>query len=542
MNVMKLRWAFPAVLALPLPSLASTLHVPADHAGIQEAIDAARDGDTVLVAPGEYVITEALDWNRLHDPDDPASPGRKDITVRSEAGPEATTVRMASAPGEDARATVVIFENGESERSVLQGFTLSGGRGTFVEDLHFGFGGGVFCLDSSPSLVDLKITGNIAGGVHLRRSAATLTGCEVSFNGDSGVFCAEGSSALLIDCTIQGHRYSDGGGIHCEDSSLSMIGCRVLSNASSRDDCGGGLGAWDSVLDFTGCTFLGNVSGGGGGAMCLVASSATLTNCLLAGNKAVQWGGAIQASYSTTLEMVHCTITGNEARYFGMGGAVGCYIDDEPAPSSPLFKSCIVWENVPDDALEASCGAFTGSIADRDPLFVRPGVFDFSRTGYVELTGGFTVGFPDVVLDAGDYRLLSGSPAIDLGVLEGAPGSDITGAPRPCGAGVDAGAYELCDGVEVPRSFRRGDVDGDGGADAGDAVRVLASLFLEAAPPLDCEKSADSNDDGRLELLDPLFLLNFLFQNGRAPPAPLLACAPDPTPDRLPCGAYPGCG
>ena len=45
----------------------------ADFTDIQSAIDAAKDGDSVLVKAGEYVIAEPLDFNRLYDPQDPAS-------------------------------------------------------------------------------------------------------------------------------------------------------------------------------------------------------------------------------------------------------------------------------------------------------------------------------------------------------------------------------------------------------------------------------------------------------------------------------------
>src|SRR5512136_1314810 len=83
--------------SLPAATLTVDLIGGADYTDIQSAIDAAADGDTVLVKPGEYVIAEPIDFNRLQDPDDPASPPVKDIVVRSEGGAAMTTLRMADA-------------------------------------------------------------------------------------------------------------------------------------------------------------------------------------------------------------------------------------------------------------------------------------------------------------------------------------------------------------------------------------------------------------------------------------------------------------
>lgn len=44
----------------------------------------------------------------------------------------------------------------------------------------------------------------------------------------------------------------------------------------------------------------------------------------------------------------------------------------------------------------------------------------------------------------GDYRLSAGSPAIDAGVSRYAVTTDILGAHRPQGSGIDIGAYEFC--------------------------------------------------------------------------------------------------
>jgi hypothetical protein len=86
----------------------------------------------------------------------------------------------------------------------------------------------------------------------------------------------------------------------------------------------------------------------------------------------------------------------------------------------------------------------------------------------------------------------------------------------------------------LPGAFRRGDTNGDGREDLSDAVRTLIVLFIDPAVRLACEDAADANDDGRINIADPSFALNYLFLGGPEPPAPGSAsCGVDPTADAL---------
>jgi len=171
------------------------------------ALDAAADGDTVLVKPGEYVIADHLEFNRNSE--------GKDLTLRSEGGPERTVIQSLG----------VLFRHGESETSRIEGFTITGG------------GPGITCSASSPTIVNCVLRGNVARGGGMQ----TTTGGR-----GAGVYCSDGSSPHLIQCTIARNDAKDfdqeegrGGGIYCSDSSPVLIDCIVWGNTGGSVDVEG---------------------------------------------------------------------------------------------------------------------------------------------------------------------------------------------------------------------------------------------------------------------------------------------------------------
>jgi len=82
--------------------------------------------------------------------------------------------------------------------------------------------------------------------------------------------------------------------------------------------------------------------------------------------------------------------------------------------------------------------------------------------------------------------------------------------------------------------FTRGDANGDQEHDLSDAIHHLATLF-QGGPEGPCQDATDTNDDGVLDISDPITLLNYLFQDRETLPAPFPEPGLDPTPDSLGC-------
>jgi hypothetical protein len=339
-----------------------------DFPAIQAGIDAAVDGDTVLVAPGEYVITEPVTFRG------------KAITVKSEAGPDETTIRLGTPTNTD-RASVVIFENNETDASVLDGFTITGGTGSWVSSVSAYAGGGIYfdassgtlrncavvnngadvgggggvsaCFGSSPILTNCIFTGNSAtwgGGVHCWDSSSpTLTNCIVVENsaGDvgGGVYSGSSSSAVMTGCTIAGNSAKNGAGIWCGiNSSVTVTNCTIRGNSAIGSTprvsgYGGGAECWNnSSMVMNDCTIAENSAGQSGGAVFCETSSVTLTNCRVVNNTTNGVGGGMEC-VSAPVTLTNCLIARNTAAR-GAGGLASGY-----AGSSLNVKNCTIWGN-----------------------------------------------------------------------------------------------------------------------------------------------------------------------------------------------------
>ena len=92
------------------------------------------------------------------------------------------------------------------------------------------------------------------------------------------------------------------------------------------------------------------------------------------------------------------------------------------------------------------------------------------------------------------------------------------------------GVVTFVDGIR----FIRGYVNGDFTRDISDGISILVHLFQGTNEPV-CYNAADTNDDGKYDLSDSVYLFSFLFVGRAPPPEPTDTCGVDPTEDDLPC-------
>jgi len=252
---MKSIYLIVVLLALSTMLCSMIINVPDDYPTIQQAIDAAADTDTVLVAEGTYF--ENIDFNGMN------------ITVASLflTTQDTTYISQTIIDGNQ-NDCVVRFVSGETMDAVLTGFTIT--NGTNDE------GGGILISNSSPTLVGNVIAGN----------SSELRGGGVLITGDSSpVFLNN------IICYNTSDSYMAG---------LAFFSCSATSHGTVEN-----------------CQIYGNTTIVSAAGLAVYAANADVINCIISDNHAGSIGGGVNVLSNADANIINCTISGNTAENGG---------------------------------------------------------------------------------------------------------------------------------------------------------------------------------------------------------------------------------
>lgn len=531
----RLGWGLVVLCLLAPRGLADVLNVPGDFPTIQGAIDAASDGDEIVVERGLYRERINLRGKAITltgtDPGDPA-------TV------DATAISGSR------QGTVVTCNSGEGRDTIIRGLTFGGGDAIQSGTL---YGGAAYNDGSSPTYDRCHFYTSVAisgGGMANRNGASPLvTGCRFEANAaqlQGAGMLNDNSSPEVIDCVFTD---LDGVAIHnASFSSPTITGC-ILAFSDGGVYNGGECNAELTDCVFArlsgravtniGCspiiansTFYSNDGVNTGAAIYNQAADVLVLNCLFRDNEATQRGGAITNQSGSTAVVFGSVFNANTTldELFGRGGAVynsggsdialvNCTLAHNEAgdaghavytnAATTMLVNSIVWDNAAGDAIVGGptvaryCiidAAFPGvGNTTADPLFANPRGSD-RIAGSADDDLSLRPGSP--AIDAGDGAALL-ADVLDLdgdGDLTEPVPLDLRGSARlrddpdtaDTGTGpapvVDRGAYEF-------QPACAGDLTGDGLLDFFDVSAFLAAFG--AGDP-----AADFNDDGLLNFFD----------------------------------------
>jgi hypothetical protein len=407
---------------------------------LQEAVDAAGDGDVIKVAAGVY--TDVNGYGGLAQ----VVYITKAVTIRggypSAGGYLEPPDPVANPTVVDAQGQGRVMVISGTITATIEGLRLTGGDAT-------GQGGFWPWRDCG-------------GGLYVYMATATISGCAIYGNVAStaregyggAVFAYSPNGTTLTGNSVHGNvgSYADtgvGGG-------LTIMGAAVLNDnlvqGNTASTVGRGLGG-GVVLSFGRATLRANTFvrntaaldpaavGRGGGLVVLDCGRFTLTNNLLVDNHATTAGGGLYVEGNENPpegQCLHTTIAHNR----GCDQGVFVRWDATVAFSNTIIAGhdtvgitvtqgttvtleATLWH---DNGMNAAGPVLTGTInLYEDPAFVDP--------------------------SAWDYHLAAGSPAINAGVDAGVT-TDIDGEARPFGSGYDLGADEFTSYVYLPVVFK----------------------------------------------------------------------------------------
>lgn len=322
---------------------AQLLRVPADCPDIQSAIDRASPGDTVLVEEGRYF--ENINFRG------------KSILLASlflldgDTSHISRTIIDGSRYSHKDSASVVTLDSGEDSTSVLYGFTITGGRGSYrsgivvdsaMEARSYIVGGGILIYKSGGRLISNiiennqlssrnDVRGSMGGGIYLEASDESefiLQNNIIRFNRIKGIEGWGGGLGILggrvllehnvvIKNSINTEWLSVGGGIYLQniagnpDEKEMLIRNNVIAANSSNSladmGIGSGLAAGfflqENMLRIHHNLICNNSTNGIGGGFYCFESRAWVSENLIFNNRADMYGSSMVLEMENTLNM-----------------------------------------------------------------------------------------------------------------------------------------------------------------------------------------------------------------------------------------------
>jgi predicted outer membrane repeat protein len=298
---MKKLTLFTAMLITANMLFAQIIHIPADYPTIQQGINAASDGDTVLVSPGTYVENLII--------------GGKNLTLASYmlTTQDTTYISQTIIDG-NASGSVIAAWNIDST-TVICGFTITNGKS------------------------------QKGGGVHLYKADANLEWLDVTMNVAEGWLskAADGSDGIYSESILKHQKQRDdnpalGGGIYSEGV-LRLTNSRVRNNWCQTEE--------------------GEITGRGGGIhICNVQgynNYKIIVQDVEINNNQARVGGGVGINGGFKMIISNVNITNNIASswgYDGYGGGIAYYDG-----GSDLFSE---WTNV---SISNNSAPYGGGIA-----------------------------------------------------------------------------------------------------------------------------------------------------------------------------------
>ncbi|WP_286827183.1 cadherin domain-containing protein [Microcystis sp. LSC13-02] len=307
---------------VPTPAASRTIFVRTNAGGsnngtswvdaftsLQDALAAAKSGDTIWVAGGTYKPTTGTDRTATFTLKNQVEiyggfAGSETSLSQRNVATNATILSGDIGTVNTASDNVyhVVTGNSTSNTAVLDGFTISGGNANASGTNSVG--GGVYIVDGSPTLRNLIFENNNAtsgGGIYNETGAnPTITNTTFRNNtaSNGGAIYNTSSNPTLTDVTFTNNTVTSQGGAIFNISSNPTLNNTTFGNNTAVT--GGAIFNQSSSPIFNTATFGSNIASSQGGAIYNISSNTTLNNVTFAQNRATSSGGAIHNNSSTS--------------------------------------------------------------------------------------------------------------------------------------------------------------------------------------------------------------------------------------------------